>query len=159
MAAPLMIQTWGELRALLPRQAQFWRWDYDPGAASWLVPGPWSDEPDKISWIDPDTGKPCMIERGKVGQWCGFAAVELNHPLFGVQPWDTDLVAHGGVSLAHRCETGNAWWLGFECDHAWDLTPNDMRLHKILGGVRSPNETYRDARYVINEVLMLARQL
>ena len=39
--------------------------------------GPWSNEPDKLSWIDPKTGKDCILLRQYGGHWAGFVAVGI----------------------------------------------------------------------------------
>lgn len=50
---------------------------------SWGV-GPWTDEPDKVSWVDEETGLDCMIVRNYGGALCGYVGVPETHPLFGV---------------------------------------------------------------------------
>lgn len=58
----------------------------------------------------------------------------------------------------HRVEHEDAWWFGFECDHAYDLVPNDRR-----GSLRPSSSeiarTYRDDAYVFLETTALAAQL
>lgn len=44
-------------------------------------PGPWDREPDRFEWEH--AGLPCMLIRGPVGSWCGYAAVVPGHPMFG----------------------------------------------------------------------------
>ena len=70
--------------------------------------GPWSAEADKVSWIDPDTGLPCIMRRGTDGALCGYVGVGPEHPLSGVAkdalPHDPPIVVHGGVDYASPCE-------------------------------------------------------
>jgi hypothetical protein len=70
--------------------------------------GPWSAEADKVSWIDPDSGLPCIMRRGVDGALCGYVGVGPDHPLAGVAknalPHDPQIVVHGGVSYAAACE-------------------------------------------------------
>lgn len=58
----------------------------------------------------------------------------------------------------HRVEDADAWWLGFSCDHAYDLVPGDG-----LRSARQPSselaQTYRDDAYVFRETIALAAQL
>lgn len=44
--------------------------------------GPWIDEPDKMQWLDEDTGLPCLAVRSPLGAWCGYVGVSEGHPLF-----------------------------------------------------------------------------
>lgn len=70
--------------------------------------GPWSAEADKVSWIDPDTGLPCIMRRGTDGALCGYVGVGPDHPLAGVGeealPHDPPIVVHGGIDYASPCE-------------------------------------------------------
>ncbi|RYD68271.1 MAG: hypothetical protein EOP58_01080 [Sphingomonadales bacterium] len=70
--------------------------------------GPWSAEADKVSWIDPDTGLPCIMRRGNDGALCGYVGVGPDHPLAGVGeealPHDPPIIVHGGIDYASPCE-------------------------------------------------------
>lgn len=70
--------------------------------------GPWSAEADKVSWIDPATGLPCIIRRGTDGALCGYVGVGPDHPLAGVGeealPHDPPIIVHGGIDYASPCE-------------------------------------------------------
>jgi len=103
-------------------------------------PGPWQDEPDKIQWPDAATGLPCMIRRNLFGIWCGYVGVPDGHPWFGVHRDDIEAAVHGGISFTAPCltdgdeatdichvpdpgEPDQVWWVGFDCNHAWDFAP------------------------------------
>ena len=72
------------------------------------VHGPWSDEPDKLSWIDPKTGKDCILLRQYGGHWAGFVAVGIGHPLWGFNadaiPSSAGLFVHGPIDYAAPCD-------------------------------------------------------
>jgi hypothetical protein len=59
----------------------------------------------------------------------------------------------------YRVHEADAWWFGFDCDHAYDVVPNapkdrlDHFLATEIGG------EYRDDGYVYREVRSLAAQL
>lgn len=54
------------------------------GRSHW-PPGPWHAEPfDKVVWTDPTTGLSCMLIRGGMGAWCGYAGIDPTHPWYGV---------------------------------------------------------------------------
>jgi hypothetical protein len=139
--------------------------------ASWGA-GPWSDEPDKVQWTDDQTGLPCLVKRGPMGNWCGYVAVAEGHPWFeqdydDVRPYPD---VHGGLTYADFCQQGpeessichvpepgqpdRVWWLGFDCGHAWDLMP---AMRGVLGSPISGG-VYRDIGFVRSEVEQLAQQ-
>lgn len=71
-------------------------------------PGPWSGEADKIAWIDPATGLPCIIRRhARLGYLSGYVAVRPGHPLFGFShdavPHSIGIRVHGGLSYGEPC--------------------------------------------------------
>lgn len=51
--------------------------------ASWPR-GEWDNEPDKVYWIDNETGLPCLIIRGPVGSLNGYVGVPIYHPAYGL---------------------------------------------------------------------------
>lgn len=154
-------------------------------------PGPWDGEPDKASWTDEATGLPCLAVRGNphFGIWCGYVAVEPGHPLHGKSADETELYAHGDVNFSSSCmddapversvchvpepgKSGDVWWFGFDCGHAFDVQPamlawmrNADLPSRLLtedgdpawpGGPRS---SYKTLGYVKAECAELAKQL
>ncbi|HEX7788423.1 MAG TPA: hypothetical protein VF653_19540 [Methylomirabilota bacterium] len=132
-------------------------------------PGPWQDEPDKKQWADETTGLPCLIVRNTAvtGALCGYVGVARGHPAYEKACDDVPVAVHGGLTYSDRCtpeadpsrhichvvepgEDDDVWWLGFDCAHAFDISPK-MRRHA--------GEVYRDWAYVEREVLSLAEQL
>lgn len=63
--------------------------------------GPWRDEPDKVIWVDEATGLDCMIVRNKMGTWCGYAGVGVQHPWHGVT-YGGCLSKHTPLTLEQR---------------------------------------------------------
>lgn len=137
--------------------------------------GPWDDEPDKVQWQDEATGLPCLIVRGPVGSWCGYVGVPEGHPWHG-KGYDQcdDVDVHGGLTFASSCSEGpaeqsichvpapgeadNVWWLGFDCAHCMDMSPGMTAYRAVLPRLRNPG-TYRDSKYVTEEVRTLAAQV
>lgn len=70
--------------------------------------GPWSDEADKIGWVDTETSLRCIMLRQKDGTLSGYVGVEIGHPLFGYEreaiPLELSNSVHGGVTYAKACE-------------------------------------------------------
>ena len=54
----------------------------DPDRGTWPA-GPWTDEPDKVVWVDEATGLDCMARRGGGGAWCGYVGLKADHPWHG----------------------------------------------------------------------------
>lgn len=108
--------------------------------------GAWKDEPDKVQWPDPETGLPCLINRGPHGAWCGYVGIPETHPWFGksyseaIGPctedcsedshWshgiDSIVKVHGGLTFSDVCHPGKTEATGVchvpdpgESDHVW----------------------------------------
>lgn len=63
-------------------------------------------------------------------------------------------ITHATAYRAHD----DAWWLGFSCNHAYDVVPKDAR-HQTGFLSRETGQEYRDDGYVLREVRFLAAQL
>lgn len=134
--------------------------------------GPWSDEPeDKVVWVDEATDLDCMAVRNTFGVWCGYVGVPPGHRFHGVDYGEVDVRVHGGLTFSGACSPspkgpqegichleqdgrpGSVWWLGFDCNHAWDIAPGaDF-------GMPMPGSEYRDLGYVVGECQSLAEQV
>jgi hypothetical protein len=118
--------------------------------------GPWDDEPDRIEWLDPTTGLPCLMKRGPMGQWNGYVGVFPKHPWHGRDYGDVEELVdvHGGLTYAGSWYEEGDWWFGFDCGHYMDLQPGFPTYGEPLFG-----ETYKDVAYVKAEVTVLALQV
>ena len=84
--------------------------------------GPWDNEPDKVQFIEPQTGLPALAVRNLSGNWCGYVGVDSSHPYYEkdfydclCDPacedyWGDDcnkisyaIDVHGDVTFANRC--------------------------------------------------------
>lgn len=131
--------------------------------------GAWDSEPDKVQFIDKDTGLNCLIVRNHGGALCGYVGVSKTHPAYQKDYNAVDVNVHGGLTFSDKCQKGSdeakgvchvakdgeddVWWLGFDCAHHGDFCPGYERL---FGG---NDEGYKDLEYVTNEISILARQL
>ena len=133
--------------------------------------GEWDNEPDKVQWQD-ETGLPCLAVRSsRSGHWCGYVGVNEGHPCFGVGYDDVNVSVHGGLTYARHCkgsichipgegEPDHVWWLGFDCAHCGDYSPQDAKYaERGYPFTISTEEEYRTLDYVKNECASLARQL
>lgn len=140
--------------------------------------GPWQGEPDKVQWQDERTGLPCLAVRGPLtGSWCGYVGVPEGHRLYGLDFSRLDVDVHGGLTFAGGCvtedrehgichvpdegEPDHVWWLGFDCAHAFDVSPGLQahlsRLRAVPGGMLG--DVYRDLAYVREQCRGLAEQI
>jgi len=125
---------------------------------------PWENEPDE--W---QAEMMCAKRHPEFLNWCGYVAVGPQHPLHGAEMDDerlSGLDVHGGITWARdhapsEESSGELWWFGFDCAHAWDYAPGlvarirELRLEPPL----FPRGTYRDLEYVKAQCMGLARQL
>jgi hypothetical protein len=156
-----------------------WTW-IDRAAKGWPA-GEWDGEPDKVQWKDEATGLDCLaVRHGSYGHWCGYVGVPESHPAFGtgyddVRVKDDDWPrVHGGLTFAEHCQPAESedrgvchvpypgdpdhvWWLGFDCAHSGDYSPDDMaRGNKWRSRYDS---SYKTLRYVQAQCRSLASQL
>lgn len=68
----------------------------------WPV-GPWTTEPDRISWIDASTGYPCLIVRNRMGGLCGYVGLSDAHPWYGIN-YNGCLNRHAPLTRAQKQE-------------------------------------------------------
>lgn len=138
--------------------------------------GPWDDEPDKIQWEDSATGFPCLMVRGPSGAWCGYVGVPNGHVAYRAEYDNVGVQVHGGLTFAGPCqdnkdehgichipspgESDDVWWLGFDCSHGFDFTPEYEAIFRSVGAAAIVFKgEYRDVEYVKKEVEFLAEQL
>ncbi len=146
--------------------------------------GPWQAEPDKIQYVDDQTGLPCLVKRNpRLGFLCGYVGVPEGHPLFGLNYTNgavEALDAHHGVnytdlcqdeddpaaSICHIPEPGDpdrVWWFGYDCGHMGDQAPAMLAREREMGFPPPPHsdwgDIYRTVEYVKDVNAKLARQL
>tara|TARA_R110000751_G_scaffold71447_2_gene145057 strand:- start:1028 stop:1465 length:438 start_codon:yes stop_codon:yes gene_type:complete len=123
--------------------------------------GEWDDEEDHRGWCDEKTGLMCMVKRNYFGTFCGYVRIPYHHPLFRLDYAHdkvSELDPHGGITYAGSVMPGTNqsdeawWWLGFDCNHSFDLAPAGV------GGCRD-GMPYRNLEYVTEEVTRLASNL
>jgi hypothetical protein len=152
----------------------------DRAALGWPA-GPWDGEPDKVQWPDAATSLPCLAVRNRRrGNWCGYVGVAPDHPLHGKGYSDegVNLRVHGGITFADSCspnekesqgichtpapgETDHVWWFGFDCAHAQDYSPQDLKDEAERGYLFTiqSHQRYRSLAYVQQQCAELAGQL
>ena len=147
--------------------------------------GPWSPEPDKLQWEDPQTGMPCLAVRSFQGNWCGYVGVEPGHPFYGIHystcvrrpiPCVGDGCLHTPADLLGgawrdytiaRCVTEDPEGICHvpspgESEHlwwfGWDCGHADDITPRLLNA-RWPHATYKSLAYVRSQCRRLAIQL
>ena len=117
-------------------------------------PGPWDGERDevRVKW-----GKYELLAKRNLitGAWLGYVGVREGHRWFGVDYNDISADVHGGLTYSgtHWGESGDVWWVGFDCAHFYtDIVPGFKK-----GEVFSyPGATYKDLPFVWTELYKLA---
>jgi hypothetical protein len=120
-------------------------------------PGPWDNEPDKVQWIDKDTGLMCLIKRAPEGHLCGYVAITNTNCLWGsfVKSNERPGVVYGGISYSGVLKdplivpSEDSWWFGFQCANLGDLQPS----------VKESWGYYRDLSFATDECTRLAKFL
>ncbi len=78
------------------------RWTHED-KSTWAN-GVWQNEPDKVQWVDEDSGLDCLAVRNHYGAWCGYVGVPAGHPLHGKSHDDCpDFDVHGGLTFSDGC--------------------------------------------------------
>lgn len=140
--------------------------------------GPWDEEPDLVEWRNRALpGLALLVVRSHTtGGLCGYAGVPPGHPMHGKTYQDLDdagLEVHGGLTYADACaghichvpkpgESDDVWWFGFDCGHAFDVSPRIdalIRRHANPPYFKFEYSQYRPLAYVMAEAERLGRQL
>lgn len=140
--------------------------------------GQWDKEPDLVEWrSDALPGLALLVVRSHTtGALCGYVGVPPGHPFHGKGYQDLDEVpldVHGGLTYAGSCaghichvpapgEPDDVWWLGFDCGHAFDVSPQLdalVRQHSGTPHFRFEYAHYRSLDYVMSEVEKLGKQV
>jgi hypothetical protein len=140
---------------------------HEPVDRSGWPPGPWDGEPDRFEWYDEATQMPCLAKRNHLGAWCGYVAVNPDHPWHRKDYTEVDSVdVHGGLTYASLCagaichvprpgEPDDVWWFGFDCAHGGDYMP----AYALFDFLNLPGGVYRTLDYVKAQCTQLATQL
>lgn len=138
--------------------------------SGWPQRGEWDNEPDKVQYVDEETGFPCLIVRNPFGSLCGYVGIKKEHPYFGKDYKQCDIWCHWGLAYSDFCQTvegesvgvchlvdngenDEVWWLGFDCAHSGDISPS---MNASLNFVDS---RYRNINYVKEQNTSIAQQL
>jgi hypothetical protein len=148
--------------------------------------GPWKLEPDKILWVDSETGYECLIRRIKeMSHLCGYVGITKEHPLHKAstiefrsnQILQDYFSTHGGITMScggklFEEEPGPPNRIGRAIvkdlpnpDEIWWIGIDFLHESDLVPIVSSdPNENngnriYRDVGYVSKELGKLASVL
>lgn len=148
---------WPELVALGAPQCERLAWG----------DGPWQSEADAL-WYSEGGALAAVLRHPEHGNLCGYVGVPPGHHAHGVGEPDKLPEAHGGVSYTGEMPLLNTalskkgwWWIGFDCGHAGDLIPKIHvgALAQVGMAISNKGNTYRDLRYVLQQVELLRRRL
>lgn len=91
----------------------------------------------------------------------GDAAQRLKDRAVELEDFDAYCRWCEAATICHVAPEGedDVWWFGFDCAHAWDLSPGSRSVLRSIGHERDSDDVYRDLRYVEAEVARLASQM
>lgn len=136
--------------------------------------GPWQTELDELIYTEQETGYLCIIARCDLGHLCGYIAVPEGHPYFGKSFFEMrDIKVHGNVTLCAEINSSHPnaalfqglWIIGFDCGHAWDISPagdavmGELNFMFDIAAPMGIPKQYRNISYVKSEIEFLAKQL
>lgn len=110
-------------------------------------------------WIDKETGYRCRIIRPyDRSHLCGYVKLPDNYSRDWVGYDEIPVEIHGGVTFfGELSDVKDEIWIGFDCAHLGDLSPQDLLTYK--DGPLWKDDVYRDLEYVKKECISLAKQL
>ena len=116
--------------------------------SSWRK-GPWNSEPDKVVWVDPETGLDCMIIRSRSGSLCGYVGVERNHPWWEVE-YNACVNRHAPISKEEKLKRAKKWVEDAQkrMDAGEDHVKSGLEIAKLnlqnleAGGFLATHDTY-----------------
>lgn len=108
------------------------------------------------------------VVKNCLGYRCGYIRLPKGHPWHGKHYHDIDNAeCHGGLTFSEPdkpCGKGedDAWWIGFDCAHAWDLPDPELYSHDYaymaLPAKFDAYSVVRDQNYVESECKSLCDQ-
>ncbi len=110
-----------------------------------------------------------VIHNG-AGYRCGYVRVPLGHPWHGKHYNEFEAECHGGLTFAEAdlpCanaeKADDGWWIGFDCQHAWDLPDlglpiSELRRFSLEHGFFDQDSQVRTQAYVEAECRSLCKQ-
>lgn len=119
-------------------------------------PGDWQNEPDRVTWYNSKLNLIyCANRHGLMGHWCGYVGIPKGHLLEDRYSLDF----YGGVTYAEaslECykpckeEPDIKIWLGFDCNHIYDVAPFQIQLREQDLAVRN---SYKNISFVIKDLI------
>ena len=96
--------------------------------------------PDDVLGEGVHAGYQWLIMNNGTGYRCGYVQLPKGHPWHGLDYDDAnevmDVPVHGGLTFSEPDEPcdalgdDDAWWLGFDCAHGFDLPDPDLKTDR-----------------------------
>jgi len=114
---------------------------------------PWLNEP--LLFETTMNGLPVKaIRRNQRGHWCGYVWVPPGHPLHGKHYMNGQMPdVHGGVTFTDSIDGVGDWWIGFDCNHGFDYSP------QYNPGLCQSPEDYKTLEFVKEQLDLLSKQV
>lgn len=121
-------------------------------------------EPDRRLWRTKVGLLALVLRHERYGHLCGYVELPEGQTAFPdeAEYWSFGLECHGGLTFhgqfkAEMGGTEGAYWVGYDCNHSWDLSPNPPG--DIWELFKRPEAEYRTFAYCEAECENLARQI
>jgi hypothetical protein len=116
--------------------------------------GEWDSEPDRVDFEH--EGYRCRVVRNcETGTLCGYVELPADFPLEFAD--EGDIRAHGGITFCGKHNDGDSTWVGFDCAHAWDVSP--LIVGMSGGMLSSEDASYKNVEFVKKECREIVEQL
>lgn len=124
--------------------------EYNIPRTDWLPEGPWNAEDDREEFEA--AGLDCILQRDRLGHWCGFVKLPTGHPWANKAPDQIRAQVYGGVKTVGEVPGKEGKWVGFACNEPGDLQPGMMKWKRetLDSGI------YRDFNFATTETTKLA---
>jgi len=121
-------------------------------------------EPDRRLWRTKADLLAVVVRHDRYGHLCGYVELPKGQTAFpDEQDYSCfDLTCHGGLTFHGqlKAELGGAegaYWVGYDCNHSYDLSPNPPG--DIWSLFKRPDAEYRTFAYCEEQCEDLARQI
>lgn len=105
--------------------------------------GPWDSEPDKLQW-ETRSGLTGLLHRNSFGAWCGYVAIERNHPLFEVHYTQSTEVLRERMNERMEEEVGECPPFGvmIRAMFGGEMEPTPEIAFNVHGGITFASESH-----------------
>jgi len=126
--------------------------DYNVPRTDWIPGAAWDSEDDREEFTS-KVGLACVLQRDRLGHWCGYVALPEGHPWAAKDLSEIDSkVVYGGIKSRGTVDGAEGFFVGFACNEPGDLQPGMMKWRRDA----ADSGTYRTFDFAMAECEKLA---